>query len=253
MNKTIVIANQKGGVGKTTTVINLAIALGKLKQKVLLVDFDPQANTCSGLNITPDQGNGIYEMIINKAPVTNIIKKTLYQNIDILPSDQELAGAQVELVNTIARENKLNESLEPVREKYDYILIDTPPSLGLLTLNALVAADSVLIPIQCEYYALEGIAQLLNTIKMIKNDINPRLQIEGVCLTMFDTRTNLSREVMENIVAHFKEKTYKTIIPRNIKLSEAPSYGKPIQDYQPQSLGAQAYNKLAEEFLDKQE
>jgi chromosome partitioning protein len=249
MGKTIVIANQKGGVGKTTTVINLANAVGNHGKKVLVIDMDPQGNSSTGFNVNNTEGRSVYDIIIGHADADKCIIKTEYENVHFLPSNEHLSGAQVELVNEIAREYKLKKGLEPIKENYDFIFIDTPPSLALLTVNALVAADSVLIPIQCEYYALEGIAQLLKTIKIIKQNLNNELYIEGVCLTMFDSRTNLSKEVMENVVAHFKEKTYKTIIPRNVKISEAPSYGQPIQVYSPGSPGSIAYNKLSEEFI----
>ena len=251
MSKIIVIANQKGGVGKTTTVVNLAACLGQKGKKILIVDTDPQGNSGSGLNLLEIGDTSVYDLIINNAPAQKAIHKTDFLNIDIIPATQDLSGGQVELVNMIARETKLKKALEPILNLYDYIFIDTPPSLGLLTLNAFTAANSVFIPIQCEYYALEGIAQLLKTIKLVKQSLNQDLGIEGVCLTMFDSRTNLSKEVMENIVAHFKEKTYKTIIPRNIKISEAPSHGKPINIYWPDSLGAKAYEHLANEFIEK--
>ena len=251
MSKTIVVANQKGGVGKTTTVVNLAAYLGQKNKKVLIVDIDPQGNSCSGLNLTELGDITVYDLIIDDAPAEEAIHKTEFENVDLIPATQDLSGAQVELVNMIARETKLKKAIETIKDRYDYIFIDTPPSLGLLTLNAFTAADSVFIPIQCEYYALEGIAQLLKTIKLVKQSLNEDLTIEGVCLTMYDSRTNLSKEVMENVVAHFKDKTYKSIIPRNIKISEAPSHGKPINLYWPDSLGAKAYDNLANEFIEK--
>ena len=251
MSKTIVVANQKGGVGKTTTIVNLTAYLGEKGKKILVVDMDPQGNSCSGFNIVPQNQPTVYDLIINDMPAREAIEKTNFTNIDIIPSNQDLSGAGVELVNMIARETKLKKSLRTIANDYDYIFIDTPPSLGLLTLNAFVASTSVLIPIQCEYYALEGIAQLLKTIKLVKQSLNENLVIEGVCLTMYDSRTNLSQEIMENVVAHFKEKTYRTIIPRNIKISEAPSHGKPINLYSPESFGAKAYNNLADEFIAK--
>lgn len=251
MSKIIVIANQKGGVGKTTTVVNLAAYLGEKGKKVLVVDMDPQGNAGSGFNMTNIEGATVYDLIINDVPAIKAIYSTEFTNVSFIPSNQDLSGAQVELVNMIDREAKLGRALESIIDEYDYIFIDTPPSLGLLTLNAFAAAHSVFIPIQCEYYALEGIAQLLKTIKLVKQSLNKDLSIEGVCLTMYDGRTNLSQEVMENIVAHFKEKTYKTIIPRNVKISEAPSHGKPINLYCPESLGAKAYENLANEFIKK--
>lgn len=251
MAKIIAIANQKGGVGKTTTVINLAAYLGEKNKKVLVVDVDPQGNAGSGLNIINVEEATIYDLIINDVPAAKAIYPTAFTNVSIVPSNQDLSGAQVELVNMIARENKIKQALGPIVGDYDYVLIDTPPSLGLLTLNAFVASHSILIPIQCEYYALEGITQLLKTIKLVKQSLNKNLFIEGVCLTMYDSRTNLSHEVMENIVTHFKEKTYRTIIPRNVKISEAPSHGKPINLYWPDSLGAKAYENLADEFINR--
>ncbi|MBL8995579.1 MAG: ParA family protein [Spirochaetia bacterium] len=251
MNRIIAVANQKGGVGKTTTIINLAAALGARDLKVLIVDIDPQGNAASGLDIDSSSILTSYDVLINEKPAHEATVQTRYKNVSLLPANQELSGAQIEMVNMIARESRLKKALEVVVNDYDYILIDTPPSLGLLTLNALCAAESVFIPIQCEFYALEGISQLLKTIKLVKQNLNPLLMIEGVCLTMFDSRTNLSKEVMENVVAHFKEKTYKTIIPRNVRLSEAPSHGQPISVYSPESVGATAYEKLADEFLEK--
>jgi len=251
MNKVIVIANQKGGVGKTTTVINLTHALALKEKKILIIDMDPQGNAGVCFNIDIRSCKTIYDALINELSLSEIILHTDFSNIDFVPSNDALSGAQIELVNVIAREQVLKNILQPYIEKYDYIFIDTPPSLCLLTINAFTAAHSILIPIQCEYLALEGIAQLLKTIKLVKHSLNPDLSIEGVCLTMYDTRTNLSKEVMENVVGHFKEKTYKTIIPRNIKLSEAPSFGKPITTYSPESPGAVAYKKLAEEFIIK--
>lgn len=249
MGKIIAVANQKGGVGKTTTVINLAAALGARSQRVLIVDTDPQGNTASGLNMHGGEGPTTYDLLINETPASEAVRRTAFAGVSLVPANQDLSGAQVELVGMLARESLLKRSLESVQNDFDYIFIDTPPSLGLLTVNALTAADSVFIPIQCEFYALEGITQLLTNIKLIKQSLNPSLLIEGVCLTMYDSRTNLSREVMEEVVAHFKEKTYKSIIPRNVRLSEAPSQGKPISLYSPESQGAHAYEKLADEFL----
>ena len=251
MSKTIVISNQKGGVGKTTSVINLSSALGKRDKKILIIDMDPQGNIASGLNLKKNEVPTVYDLIIEEEHPDKVIQKTNFENVDVMVSNQDLSGAQVELVGMIARESRLKEKMQKITKNYDFIFIDTPPSLGLLTLNSLNAADSVFIPIQCEYYALEGISQLLKTIKLIKQSLNPDLFIEGVCLTMFDNRTNLSKEVMENVVSHFKEKTYKTIIPRNIKISEAPSHGDPINLYWPESIGAKSYENLADEFLEK--
>lgn len=249
MGKIIAVANQKGGVGKTTTVINLAAALGARSQRVLIVDTDPQGNTASGLNMNGGEGPTTYDLLIHESPAADAVRRTSFAGVSLVAANQDLSGAQVELVGMLARESLLKRALEPIRADFDYIFIDTPPSLGLLTVNALTAADTVFIPIQCEFYALEGITQLLTNIKLIKQSLNPALLIEGVCLTMYDSRTNLSREVMEEVVAHFKEKTYKSIIPRNVRLSEAPSQGKPISLYSPESQGAQAYEKLADEFL----
>jgi len=251
MGKIISVANQKGGVGKTTTVINLSAALGHRGKRILLIDIDPQGNAASGLGVNAQEGVTSYDILINEVSAESAVRQTATPGVDIITANQDLSGAQIELVNMLARESLLKRALEPLRASYDFIFIDTPPSLGLLTVNALTACDTVLIPIQCEFYALEGIAQLMTNIKMIKQNLNPSLLIEGVCLTMYDSRTNLSREVMEDVVAHFKEKTFKSIIPRNIRLSEAPSLGKPISAYSPESQGAQAYEKLADEFLSR--
>jgi chromosome partitioning protein len=251
MGKIIAVANQKGGVGKTTTVINLSAALGMRGKKVLIIDIDPQGNTASGLNIDSEKSATTYDLLINETPASEAVAVTDHVNVHLIPANQDLSGAQIEMVGMMARENRLKNALASVKDQYDYIFIDTPPSLGLLTVNALNAAESILIPIQCEFYALEGISQLLKTLKIIKQNLNPDLSIEGVCLTMFDGRTNLSKEVMESVVAHFKEKTYKSIIPRNIRLSEAPSFGKAISLYSPDSVGAVAYEKLADEFLSR--
>jgi chromosome partitioning protein len=252
MGKVVVVANQKGGVGKTTTIINLAYALSARGKKVLIIDIDAQSNSSSGLNVADIETNSVYDLLINQdvSPIETI-RHTEFENLDLIPSNRDLSGANIELVNEMARESRLKTAIAPLKEMYDFVLIDTPPSLGLLTINAFNAANSILIPIQCEYYALEGIAHLLKTIKLVRQNLNTELHIEGVCLTMFDSRTNLSREVMENIVAHFKDKTYKTIIPRNVKISEAQSYGKPIQVYSPECIGASAYEKLSEEFINR--
>ena len=250
MGKIISIVNQKGGVAKTTTAINLSAALGQRGKKVLLVDLDPQGNATSGLGIDRRQvEHCVYDVLINGAPAEAVILKTEYRNLSLLPATIQLAGAEVELVTAISRENKLRRAIRPLSPFYDYIFIDCPPSLGLLTINALSCADSLLIPLQCEYYALEGVTQLLQTIRLVQKLFNPKLRIEGVLLTMFDARTNLSVEVQQEVVKHFKEKTYRTYIPRNIKLSEAPSRGESIYDYAIHSEGAKAYVSLTKEVL----
>lgn len=251
MAKVISISNQKGGVGKTTTTINLSNALCNLGKKVLIVDMDPQGNSASGLGVNIDNSKTIYDVLIKQENINDIIKDTNYPNLKIAPADENLAGSQVEMVNMMSRESILKNCLSPVSPNFDFIFIDTPPSLGLLTINSLVASNSVFIPIQCEYYALEGISQLINTIQMIKKNLNTDIYIEGVCLTMFDVRTNLSKEVVENIQHHFKQRAYETIIPRNTKLAEAPSHGLPIDLYDKNSIGAISYAKLANEFLKK--
>lgn len=248
--KVIAIANQKGGVGKTTTAVNLSSCLAVAEKRILLIDIDPQANSTSGLGIDKEKlGVTIYEVLIEEKPITEAIIKTEIPFLDLVPSHMRLVGAEVELVNQIAREKKLVAALEPVLEQYEYILIDCPPSLGLLTINTLTAADSVLIPIQCEYYALEGLGQLLNTIRLIQKHLNPTLKIEGVLLTMYDSRLNLSKQVAEETRRYFSGKVYETIISRNVRLSEAPSFGKPIILYDILSTGAENYLALAKELL----
>ncbi len=246
------IANQKGGVGKSTTVINLGAALGLKGKKVLIVDMDPQGNATSGLGIDKASNEiTVYDVIAGKAPWEKAIIKTSYDNLYLLPSDVNLAGAEVELVDVAKREHKLKAAIEPIKERFDYILIDCPPSLGLLTINALAACDGVIVPIQCEYFAMEGVAQLLNTLKIVQKHINEHLTVEGVLLTMYDGRTNLSVQVAEQIKKHFGSKVYRSVIPRNIRLGEAPSYGMPIQYYSPRSKGSEAYNDLAAEILER--
>ena len=252
MSKIIAIVNQKGGVGKTTTAVNLSAAIADMGYKTLLIDIDPQANTCLGIGISRDKTNkGIYDLLIGNAKVNEVIIKTYKENLYIIPSDSDLVGAQIELVNEIGREFKLKKAIESIKNNYEYILIDCPPTLGILTLNALTAADSVLIPIQCEFYALDGVVELNNTISLVKENLNPNLFIEGVLLTMYDGRTKLSSEVVREVVNFFKEKTYKTMIPRNVRLSEAPSYSKAIGDYDKECIGARSYKEFAREFIEK--
>ena len=251
MGKIIAVANQKGGVGKTTTNINISACLAEKGKRVLAIDIDPQGNTTSGFGVDPRQAPlSVYDVLINGEPVTGAIRSTAFDNVDIVVSKMELAGAEVELVNMMARETVLKRALAPVRDSYDYIFIDCPPSLGLITLNALTAADKVMVPIQCEYYALEGLSQLMNTIKLVKQHLNPGLEIEGVVLTMFDGRTNLSMQVVEEVKKYFRDKVYCTIVPRNIRLGEAPSHGLPINHYAPDCVGSEAYRDLAQEIID---
>lgn len=249
MGKIVSIANQKGGVGKTTTAINLSTVLAKKGKKVLMIDADPQGNATSGFGISKDQKFSVYDVLIEDIEVENTLQKTKIKNLDLCPSNINLAGAEVQLVSINNREYRLKEKLDVIKEKYDFIIIDCPPSLGLVTLNAFTASDSVLIPIQCEYYALEGLGQLINTIDLVRKSTNTSLQIEGALLTMYDVRTNLSNQVVKEVKKYFNEKVYKNIIPRNVKLSEAPSYGMPITMYDPRSKGAKSYEKFAKEFL----
>ena len=254
MGKIVSIANQKGGVGKTTTSINLSTILAKKGRKVLMIDADPQGNASSGVGIDRDEIElSVYDILINDNTLEEVVKKTNIKNLDICPSNINLAGAEVELVSMMSREQRLKEKLDIIKNDYDYIIIDCPPSLGLITLNAFTASDSVLIPVQCEYYALEGLGQLLNTISLVKKHLNKDIEVEGALLTMYDIRTNLSNQVVKEVKKYFNDKVYKNVIPRNVKLSEAPSYGMPISIYDPRSKGAKSYEKFVKEFLKNNE
>ncbi len=253
MGKIVSIANQKGGVGKTTTSINLSTILAKKGKKVLLIDADPQGNASSGIGIEKEVEESVYDILINDEEIEKVVKKTNIKNLSVCPSNINLAGAEVELVSMMSREYRLKEKLDNVKNEYDFVVIDCPPSLGLITLNAFTASDTVLIPVQCEYYALEGLGQLINTINLVKKHLNKNLEIEGALLTMYDARTNLSNEVVKEVKKYFDDKVYKNVIPRNIKLSEAPSYGMPITIYDPRSKGAKSYEKFVKEFLKSNE
>ncbi len=249
MGKVVTIANQKGGVGKTTTAVNLSTCLAKAGKKVLMIDADPQGNATSGLGIEKETQYSVYDVMINDVSIREALKDSSVKNLKVCPSNINLAGAEVELVSMMSREHRLKEKVDEIKDDFDYIIIDCPPSLGLITLNAFTAANTVLIPIQCEYYALEGLGQLINTINLVKRHLNKEFEVEGALLTMFDIRTNLSNQVVREVKNYFGDKVYKTVIPRNVKLSEAPSYGMPITVYDPKSKGAKCYEKFTKEFL----
>ena len=254
MGRTIVIANQKGGVGKTTTAINLSASLAELGKKVLVVDMDPQGNTTSGLGVDKDsEKNTVYELLLGESDIESCIKKEIFPDLSIIPSNVNLAGAEIELIGVDDKEYLLKNALDKVKEDFDYILIDCPPSLNMLTINSMCAGNTVLVPIQCEYYALEGLSQLIHTIDLVKDRLNSDLEIEGVVFTMYDARTNLSLQVVENVKNNLNQNIYKSIIPRNVRLAEAPSYGLPITEYDSKSAGAESYRLLAEEVVHRGE
>lgn len=254
MGRTIVIANQKGGVGKTTTAINLSASLAELGQKVMIIDMDPQGNTTSGLGVEKEElENTVYELLLGETSIENCMINDAFENLTIVPSNINLAAAEIELIGVDEKEYILKKEVEKIKKDYDFVLIDCPPSLSMLTINSMCAADTVLVPIQCEYYALEGLTQLMHTINLVQERLNPELEIEGVVFTMYDARTNLSLQVVENVKNNLKQNIYKTIIPRNIRLAEAPSYGKPITEYDPKSTGAESYRLLAEEVIHRGE
>ena len=253
MGKIISVANQKGGVGKTTTTINLSAALAEKGKIILIIDIDPQGNTSSGFGVDKNQkDNTVYELILGYCPINEAIIHEVVPGIDLIPSNVNLAGAEIELIDKTHKEAILKKELDYVRDDYDFIMIDCPPSLNVLTVNAMVASDTVLVPIQCEFYALEGLSQLVHTINLVRERLNRRLDIEGIVFTMYDSRTNLSQQVVENVKAHVTQHIYETMIPRNVRLAEAPSYGEPITIYDPRSVGAEAYRNLAQELLDHQ-
>lgn len=253
MGRIIAIANQKGGVGKTTTAINLSACLAEAGQKVLVIDIDPQGNTSSGLGIDKNEiERTIYEVILGQVRIDEAVCKNVFENLDVLPSNVNLAGAEIDLIDVENREYVLKNEIAQIRDQYDFVILDCPPSLSMLTVNAMTASDTVLVPIQCEYYALEGLTQLIHTINLVKKKLNPSLELEGVVFTMYDSRTNLSLQVVENVKDNLKQNIYKTIIPRNIRLAEAPSHGLPINIYDSKSTGAESYRLLAEEVMKKE-
>lgn len=252
MGRTIAIANQKGGVGKTTTAINLSACLAEEGQKVLVIDIDPQGNTSSGFGIDKNKAKKtIYDVILSEVGIIEAIRKNVIDNLDLIPSNVNLAGAEIDLIDVENREYCLKKAIDKIKKNYNYIILDCPPSLSMLTVNAMTASDTVLVPIQCEYYALEGLTQLIQTINLVKKRLNPSLELEGVVFTMFDSRTNLSLQVVENVKDNLKQNIYKTIIPRNIRLAEAPSHGKPINLYDSKSSGAESYRLLAQEVMNR--
>ena len=253
MGRTIAIANQKGGVGKTTTAINLSACLAEKGKKVLAVDMDPQGNMTSGFGVDKDSvENTIYNLIIGESKMEEVLIKDVLENLDIIPTNIDLSGAEIELLDVEEKEYIVRNEIDKIKDNYDFIIIDCPPSLSMLTINAMTTADSVLVPIQCEYYALEGLSQLIHTVELVRDRLNPKLTIEGVVFTMYDARTNLSLQVVENVKDNLEQTIYKTIIPRNIRLAEAPSYGIPINKYDPKSAGAESYLRLADEVIDKE-
>lgn len=254
MGRTIVVANQKGGVGKTTTAINLSASLAESGKKVLVVDMDPQGNTTSGLGVDKENAeNTVYELLSGESDLESCIRKEIFTNLSLIASNINLAGAEIELIGIENKEFLLKNALEKVKDEYDFILIDCPPSLNMLTINSMCAGNTVLVPIQCEYYALEGLSQLIHTIDLVRDRLNPDLEIEGVVFTMFDARTNLSLQVVENVKSNLEQNIYKSIIPRNVRLAEAPSYGLPITEYDTKSTGAEAYRLLAQEVIHRGE